>query len=255
LSRGRMRPATALLVTVVVSAGFGCGSHPEPVTLDVPTATTTKPVPGDGNTPASTSMPVTTAVVTTVVPSTSRPAPVPTTTSVVPGAPLPEVPPGFCAELAVHSGDLMSGVEKILPDGDPLDGPTLRALLIASRDLLIWTAARVPVSLASEVGALVGVYHNIGAELERLDPGTVTEARIRGVLFTSVFGSSSTDGIDLEVAAIRLAAFVNQSCGPGYPLLTSLGDIFAIARPDDEPGAVLDGTGASEPTTGDGQVG
>jgi len=168
---------------------------------------------------------------------------------------LPEVPPGFCAELAVHSGDLMSGVEKILPDGDPLDGPTLRALLVASRDLLIWTAARVPVSLASEVGALVGVYHNIGAELERLDPRTVTEARIRGVLFTSVFGSSSTDGFDLEVAAIRLAAFVNQSCGPGYPLLTSLGDLFAIARPDDEPGVARDGTGAPESTTGEGQVG
>ena len=30
-----MRPATALLVTVVVSVGFGCGSHPEPVALDV----------------------------------------------------------------------------------------------------------------------------------------------------------------------------------------------------------------------------
>jgi len=249
-----MRPATALLVTVVVSAGFGCGSHPEPVALDVPTATTTRSVP-DGDTPASTSMQVTTAVVTTVVPSTSRPVPVPTTTTVVPGSPLPEVSPGFCAELAVHSGDLMSGVEKILPDGDLLDGPTLRALLIASRDLLIWTAARVPVSLASEVGALVGVYHNIGAELERLDPRTVTEARIRGVLFTVVFGSSSTDGIDLEEAAIRLATFVNHSCGPGYPLLTSLGDIFAIARPDDEPGAALDSTGASEPTTGDGQVG
>ena len=168
---------------------------------------------------------------------------------------MPEVPPGFCAELAVHSGDLMSGVEKILPDGDPLDGPTLRALLVASRDLLIWTAARVPVSLASEVGALVGVYHNIGVELDRLAPGKVTETRIRGVLFNSVFGSSSTDGIDLEVAAIRLAAFVNRSCGPGYPLLTSLGDIFTIARPDDEPGATLDGIGAPESTTGDGQVG
>ena len=57
------------------------------------------------------------------------------------------------------------------------------------------------------------------------------------------------------MAAIRLAAFVNQSCGPGYPLLTSLGDIFAIARPDDEPGAALDSTGAPESTTGDGQVG
>ena len=249
-----MRSATALLVTVVVSAGFGCGSYPEQVALDVSTATTTRPVPDDGNISSSTSMPVTTAVVTTVVPSTSRPAPVPTTTSVVPGAPLPEAPPGFCAELAIHSGGLMSEVEKILPDGNLLDGPALHALLIASRDLLIWTAARVPVSLASEVGALVGVYHNIGAELERLDPRTVTEARIRGVLFTSVFGSSSTDGIDLEVAAIRLAAFVNNSCGPGYPLLTSLGDIFAIARPDDEPGAVRDGTGASEPTTGDGEV-
>ena len=244
-----MRPGTALLVTLLVSAGFGCGSHPEPAALDVPTATTTRPVPDDWNTQAPTSMPV-----TTVVPSTSRPVPVPTTTTVVPGAPLPEVPPGFCTELAVYSGDLMSGVEQILLDGDSLDGSALRSLLIASRDLLVWTAARVPVSLASEVGALVGVYHNISAELKRLDSGTVTEARIRGVLFTSVFGSSSTDGIDLEVAAIRLAAFVNHSCGPGYPLLTSLGDIFAIARPDDEPGAVRDGTGASEPTTGDGEV-
>ena len=245
-----MRPATVLLVTLVVSAGFGCGSHPEPAALDVSTATTTRPVPDDWNTQASTSM-----AVTTVAPSTSRPVPVPTTTTVVPGGPLPDVPPGFCAELAVHSGDLMSGVEQILPDGDSLDGPTLRALLIASRDLLIWTASRVPVSLASEVGALVGVYHNMGVELERLDPGTVTEARIRGVLFTSVFGSSSSDGIDLEVAAIRLAAFVNNSCGPGYPLLTSLGDIFATDRPDDGPGATLDGTGAPDPTTGDGQVG
>ena len=244
-----MRPGTALLVTLLVSAGFGCGSHPEPAALDVPTATTTRPVPDDWNTQAPTSMPV-----TTVVPSTSRPVPVPTTTTVVPVAPLPEVPPGFCTELAVYSGDLMSGVEQILLDGDSLDGSALRSLLIASRDLLVWTAARVPVSLASEVGALVGVYHNISAELKRLDSGTVTEARIRGVLFTSVFGSSSTDGIDLEVAAIRLAAFVNHSCGPGYPLLTSLGDIFAIARPDDEPGAVRDGTGASEPTTGDGEV-
>ena len=245
-----MRPATVLLVTLVVSAGFGCGSHPEPAALDVSTATTTRPVPDDWNTQASTSMPV-----TTVVPSTSRPVPVPTTTTVVPGAPLPEVPPGFCTELAVYSGDLMSGVEQILLDGDSLDGSALRSLLIASRDLLVWTAARVPVSLASEVGALVGVYHNISAELKRLDPGTVTEARIRGVLFTSVFGSSSTDGIDLEVAAIRLAAFVNRSCGPGYPLLANLGDIFAIARPNEEPGVALEDTGALDPTTGDGQVG
>ena len=245
-----MRPATVLLVTLVVSAGFGCGSHPEPAALDVSTATTTRPVPDDWNTQASTSM-----AVTTVAPSTSRPVPVPTTTTVVPGAPLPEVPPGFCTELAVYSGDLMSGVEQILLDGDSLDGSALRSLLIASRDLLVWTAARVPVSLASEVGALVGVYHNISAELKRLDPGTVTEARIRGVLFTSVFGSSSTDGIDLEVAAIRLAAFVNRSCGPGYPLLANLGDIFAIARPNEEPGVALEDTGALDPTTGDGQVG
>ena len=246
-----MRSATALLFTMVVSAGFGCGSHPEPAALDVPTAATTRPVPDDWNTQAPTSM-----TATSVVPSTSRPVPVTTTTTtVVPGAPLPEVSPGFCAELAVYSGDLMSGVEQILLDGGSLDGSALRSLLIASRDLLVWTAARVPVSLASEVGALVGVYHNISAELKRLDPGTVTEARIRGVLFTSVFGSSSTNGIDLEVAAIRLAAFVNRSCGPGYPLLTNLGEIFAIARPNEEPGVALEGTGALDPTTGDGQVG
>jgi hypothetical protein len=70
-----------------------------------------------------------------------------------------------------------------------------------------------------------------------------------------VFGSSSTDGIDLEVAAIRLAAFVNHSCGPGYPLLTSLGDIFAIARPADGLRVTLDGTGVPEPATGGEQPG
>ena len=58
-----MRPATALLITVVVSTGFGCGGHPESVVSDVPSATTTRPVQDDWNTQASTSVPVTTAVV------------------------------------------------------------------------------------------------------------------------------------------------------------------------------------------------
>jgi len=245
-----MRPSPVLLAVVVVSAALGCSSPPKPMTVDEPITTTTLSVPDVARTPSST-----TVVVTTAVSSTSRPIPVPSTTTVVPGAPLPKATPGFCAELAIYSGKLISGVEKILWDSEPLDGPTLRSLLITSRDLLVWTAVRVPVSLASEVGALVGVYHNIGVELERLDSGTVTEARIRGVIFANVFGSSPTDGVDLEVAAIRLAAFVNRSCGPGYPLLSSLGDIFAIARPGAGPAAVLDGVDATGPAAEDRRTG
>ena len=245
-----MRPMTALLITVAISATFGCGSHPEPIRLGISDAATTVPVAADGTNPAPTSVPVTTMVVVTVAPSTRPPVSEPPATTVLPGAPLPEAPLGFCAELAVYSGDLMSGVEQILPDEEPLDGRALRALLIASRDLLVWTAAQAPVSLASEVGALVGLYHNIGVGLERLDPETVTEARIRGVLFSNVFESSSSDGTDLELAATRFAAFVNHSCGPGYPLLTSLGDIFAAVSPVDELGTALYDAGATGTTTG-----
>ncbi|MEE2768698.1 MAG: hypothetical protein VX833_05740 [Actinomycetota bacterium] len=127
---------------------------------------------------------------------------------------------------------MMSEIEQVLSAGDDSDGSTIYAILSASRDLLIWTASRVPASLGSEVGALVGIYHNIGVELDRLDPGPLTEARIQGALFTSVFGSSSSNGVDLQLAATRLSAFVNQSCGPGYPLLTSLGALFAVRLDD-----------------------
>lgn len=244
-----MRPTTVLFVTSLVWVALGCSSHPRPMALDVPTTVTAKVIPDSNGAKASTSVPMTTAVVTTVAPSTSLTVPALTTTTVVPGGPLPEALPGFCTELAARSGDLMSGVEQILTDMEPLDGPALHALLIASRDLLLWTAARVPSSLASEVGELVGLYHNIGVELKRFDSETVTEARIRGVLFTSVFESSSSNGTDLEVAAARLAAFVNHSCGPGYPLLTSLGDIFSIPAPADESAAVLGNSGISGTVT------
>ena len=224
----RVHVSTAFVLIALATGSLGCGSQPDPALSDVSSATTTLVIKGGG----SHSLPVSTTVTTTVpVSSTTRPAST-TTTTVVLGAPLPDPSPRFCEELAVRSGELMSEIEQVLSDGDGSDGSTIYAILIASRDLLIWTASRVPASLGSEVGALVGVYHNIGVELDRLDPGPLTDARIQGALFTSVFGSSSSDGVDLQLAATRLSAFVNQSCGPGYPLLTSLGALFAVRLED-----------------------
>lgn len=223
----RMQLSTAFVLIALVTGSLGCGGQPELALPDVsPTTTTLVTEDGGSRTP-----PVSTTVTTTApVSSTTRSAP--TTTTVVPGAPLPDPPPRFCEELAVRSGEMMSEIEQVLSAGDDSDGSTIYAILSASRDLLIWTASRVPASLGSEVGALVGIYHNIGVELDRLDPGPLTEARIQGALFTSVFGSSSSDGVDLQLAATRLSAFVNQSCGPGYPLLTSLGALFAVRLDD-----------------------
>ena len=223
-----MQLSSTVVFTALMLGSLGCGGQPESAIPEIPVTTVAMVIEDSDRRSA----PVLTTVTTTeAVFSTTQPAPV-TTTTVVLVSPLPDPPPRFCEELAVRSGEVIFEIEQFLSENRGLEGSITYVVLIASRDLLTWTASRVPASLGSDVGALVGVYHKIGIELDRLKPGPFTKARIQGAVFNSVFGPSSSDGVDLQLAANRLSAFVNLSCGPGYPLLTSLGALFS-ARLDD----------------------
>ena len=79
---------------------------------------------------------------------------------------------------------------------------------------------------------LAGVYADLGIQLDRLDPETVTMPRLQALVFTYVFDSAEVDGAELDLSARRLSAFVAISCGHGYPLMESLADLFADVRED-----------------------
>ena len=176
------------LVGILVLAS-GCGETamvvaPVP-TVSAPADQVDAPVP----TPSSS------ASTTTVAPSsTTAVVPVPTTTelittSVVPtttlaGGPIPDATPGFCAALAVESGELILQVERALPADGQLDPSSQRALLLATRNLLAWTNNRVPPGLRADVGLLNRVYADLGIELDGLDAEMVTMPRLQALVFT-----------------------------------------------------------------------
>ena len=113
-----------------------------------------------------------------------------------------------------------------------LDARSHHALLLATRNLLAWTSNRVPPAMSFDLRLLTGVYADLGIQLDRLDPETVTMPRLQALVFTYVFDSAEVDGAELDLSARRLSAFVATSCGHGYPLMESLADLFADVRED-----------------------
>ena len=183
--------------------------------------------------------PSSSASITTVAPvSTTTVVPVstttePATTSVVPtttlaGGPIPDAAPGFCAELAIESGELILQVERVLPADGQLDPISQRTLLLATRNLLAWTNNRVPPGLRADVGLLNRVYADLGIELDGLDVEMVTMPRLQALVFTYVLDSPAVDAVELDLSARRLAAFVDRSCGHGFPIMESMADLFAL---------------------------
>ncbi len=235
MSRGSS-VGVAVLTTVLAGISVlasGCGEAsmvvaPVP-TVSTPTDQADAPVP----TPSSL------ASTTTVAPSsTTTVAPVPTTTEPVPtsvaptttlaGGPIPDAAPGFCAELAVESGELILQVERALPADGQLDPSSQRALLLATRNLLAWTNNRVPPGLRADVGLLNRVYADLGIELDGLDAEMVTMPRLQALVFTYVLDSPVVDAVELDLSARRLAAFVDRSCGRGFPIMDSMADLFSL---------------------------
>ena len=214
--------AVAVLATTVACGGAA---------LTVPTPTTVGPA---DVAPSSTIGAVAEPAPTTVapVPVSTTVAPVPVSTTTLAGGPIPAAAPGFCYDLAVISGEIVLEVESVVAADGVLDARSHHALLLATRNLLAWTSNRVPPAMSSDLRLLTGVYADLGIQLDRLDPETVTMPRLQALVFTYVFDSAEVDGAELDFSARRLSAFVATSCGHGYPLMESLADLFADVRED-----------------------
>jgi len=228
--------STGATVLAAIVAGIsilapGCGGAStvvEPVpTTSVPTDQVDAPGVTSTSAVSATSAP---AVTLTVAPVPTTVAPAPTSaapTTSLAGGPIPDAAPGFCAELAVESGELILEVERVLPADGQLDPLSQRALLLATRNLLAWTNNRVPPGLRADVGLLNRVYADLGIELDHLDAEMVTMPRLQALVFTYVLDSPVVDAAELDLSARRLAAFVDRSCGHGFPIMESMADLFA----------------------------
>ena len=236
LTRRFLVVARRTAVVAVLATTVACGG----AALTVPTPTTVGP---DDVAPSSTigavaeSAPTTVAPVlvsTTVAPVlvSTTVAPVLVSTTTLAGGPIPAAAPGFCSDLAVISGKIVLEVESVVAADGVLDARSHHALLLATRNLLAWTSNRVPPAMSFDLRLLTGVYADLGIQLDRLDPETVTMPRLQALVFTYVFDSAEVDGAELDLSARRLSAFVAISCGHGYPLMESLADLFADVRED-----------------------
>ena len=216
--------ASVAILTVAAACGGATEVAPPSATVD------------QGRVVAS-STTVVLAVPTTTVPVSTTSVPVPTTTvpvstTTLAGGPIPDAATGFCASLAVVSGELVVEVESVVAVDGTLDARSHLALLLATRNLLAWTSNRVPPAMWSDLRLLTGVYADLGVQLDRLDPETVTMPRIQALVFSYIFDSADVKAADLDLSARRLSAFVTGSCGSGYPLMESLADLFAEVPED-----------------------
>ena len=218
-----------VLAVVLVATACGGGSNGGS-TVEVPELTVVEGAPITTSTP-SIIVDVTTTVPApiTVIPTTTEVA---VATTTLAGGPIPAASAGFCAELAVESGELILEVERVLPADGELDPSSHHALLLATRNLLAWTNNRIPDGLRADVGLLNRVYADLGIELDRLDPETVTMPRLQALVFSYVLDSPVVDAVELDLSARRLGAFVDRSCGHGFPIMESMVDLFA-PDPDD----------------------
>ncbi len=216
--------ASVAILTVAAACGGATEVAPPSTTVDqgrvvASSTTVVLAVP-------TTTVPVSTTTV--LAPTTT----VPVSTTTLAGGPIPDAATGFCASLAVVSGELVVEVESVVAVDGTLDARSHHALLLATRNLLAWTSNRVPPAMWSDLRLLTGVYADLGVQLDRLDPETVTMPRIQALVFSYIFDSADVKAADLDLSARRLSAFVTGSCGSGYPLMESLADLFAEVPED-----------------------
>ena len=216
--------ASVAILTVAAACGGATEVAPPSTTVDqgrvvASSTTVVLAVP-------TTTVPVSTTTV--LAPTTT----VPVSTTTLAGGPIPDAATGFCASLAVVSGELVVEVESVVAVDGTLDARSHHALLLATRNLLAWTSNRVPPAMWSDLRLLTGVYADLGVQLDRLDPEIVTMPRIQALVFSYIFDSADVKAADLDLSARRLSAFVTGSCGSGYPLMESLADLFAEVPED-----------------------
>ncbi len=229
-----LRGLTVAGLVLGITSTVACGSGGNPSVSPGPTTTMVEAAKVSElrtNTPSTTALAATTTV-QSASPSNDqmKPSVEPGTTPAPPtslaGGPIPEAPGWFCAELAFESAELVLEVEAVLPEDGGIDARSQHALLLATRNLLAWTNNRVPDELRPDVGLLNRVYADLGVELDRLDAETVTMPRLQALVFAYVVDSPVVDGVELDLSARRLAAYVDQSCGHGYPIMEAMTDLF-----------------------------
>jgi len=132
-----------------------------------------------------------------------------------------EIPEGFCLALAKKSAQLMIKIEKELVVIDRTEAKILQQLILRSEELVSWVSARVPFVVASEIFDLVSFYEELAEALNSVKPQNATKVRIQGLISSSLLSRDSVSLDSFLNASNQLGRYVEDSCGPGYPLLTT----------------------------------
>ncbi len=147
-------------------------------------------------------------------------------------APLPtyeplttEIPEGFCIALAKKSAQLMIEIEKELVAMDRSEAEILQQLILRSEELVSWVSTRVPFVVANEIFELVSFYKELADALNLVTSKNVTTVRIQGLISSSLLSRDSVSLDSFLNASNQLGRYVEDSCGPGYPLLTTFADL------------------------------
>ena len=138
-----------------------------------------------------------------------------------------EIPEGFCLALAEKSAQLMIEIEKELFSADTSEAKILQELILTSEELVRWLSARVPFVVANEIFELVSFYEELAEKLKSVDLQNSTPVRIQVLISSSLL---SLDSVSLESflnATNQLGLYVDNSCGPGYPLLTTFTNLVS----------------------------
>jgi len=138
-----------------------------------------------------------------------------------------EIPEGFCLALAKKSAQLMIEIEKELVAMDRSEAETLQQLILRSEELVSWVSARVPFVVANEIFELVSFYERLAEKLKSVESQNSTEVRIQVLISSSLL---SLDSVSLESflnASNQLGLYVDDSCGPGYPLLNTFSGLVS----------------------------
>ena len=115
----------------------------------------------------------------------------------------------------------MIDIEKELSSADVNEAKILQELILTSEELISWVSTRVPFVVANEIFELVSFYEELAEKLKPVESQNSTEVRIQVLISSSLL---SLDSVSLESflnASNQLGLYVDDSCGPGYPLLNT----------------------------------
>jgi len=144
-----------------------------------------------------------------------------------------EIPEGFCLALAKKSAQLMIEIEKELAAMDTSEAQLLQQLILRSEELVSWVSARVPFLVASEIFELVSFYEELVEALNSVAHQNVTTVRIQGLISSSLLSRDSVSLDSFLNASNQLGGYVEDSCGPGYPLLTTFTGLVSNQQVED----------------------